>query len=104
MTAAQKKTTKATEADDVDVFDVDVYVNELDLRPYRFRMGGKLYELPHASTLTAQQAVDLTIDPLTTLSQVAGDDLAPKLMALPTAGLEAIVKRWTNAAGVDAGE
>lgn len=79
---------------------------ERNLEPFKFDgPDGELLELPHASTMTTEQAVRMDrgdIDGV--LRELAGRKVAGVVMALPAYATDALTEAWLEHAGMRPGE
>lgn len=90
-----------------DPFDYDAYGDELDLAPFRFRLGGQERELPHFQTLTPAQGLALDeggAGVRAALVEIAGAELADLLLNLPGFKIDKLMQDWQGHAQLKPGE
>lgn len=78
-----------------DVFDVDALEAEEKREPFRFRLGGEEYELPHVADLTLRQQMDVDRGAIADVArQVAGDATADALLDALSRKVAAVQAAW----------
>lgn len=86
-------------------FSLDTVIAESKLEPFAFQLEGEELTLPHAQTLTAEQAVGIeTGNAVQVLREIAGDELGTRLGRLPGFALNALLEEWSKHSGIKMGE
>jgi hypothetical protein len=89
---------------DLGIFNVDTLVAETNKEPFRFTLDGEIRELPHFATVTPRQALALDSGNMDIFGEIAGEDLADKIMSLPGFAADAVLEQWMKHAGNAPGE
>lgn len=92
---------------DDDVLDLDVLEADATLAPYRFRLGGRSYEMAHPSSLDwHHQTTFDQADMPGMLRVLLGDDDFEEFDRHQLAGfkLNTLFERWAEHCGIDPGE
>lgn len=88
-----------------ELFDYDTYGDELDLTPFKFKLGGAARELPHFSTLTAAQGLAIDRGEVReVLTEVGGEDLADLMLNAPGFRIDKLMGDWEKAASLKPGK
>lgn len=86
-------------------FDLDAYVDTIDLPPYTFKLGGKQRTLPNFSTLSIQQGVDIDNGKFReVVAKISDDELADLIVNLPGIAANKLSEKWMAHAQVTPGE
>ena len=87
------------------VFDLDVVGAEEQREPFRFRLNGRDYSLPHIASLTyrEQRQID-NGDVVGVIRKHAGDEVAEALLDSPGTKVAALHVQWLKHAGHKPGE
>jgi hypothetical protein len=85
--------------------DLDVLQAEADYAPFRFVLDGKQHQLPHVQMLSTEQALRVEQgEARTVIAEIAGDELADRIMKLPAFATNALLEGWLAHAGLTSGE
>lgn len=86
-------------------YDLDAVIAEDERKPFVFTLKGEQWTLPHAETISAEQAEALDAGHVVkTLKSIGGNDLGAQLAKLPAFALEALMNEWLKASGTTLGE
>lgn len=96
---------------DNSIYDLDAAIAEAVGDPFRFKLRGRLWEVPSLeavdSTLVLEAFEDDRMDTgkaMELLAQILGDDWDEFSAGLPLAGLKGFVEKWMDHSGVNQGE
>lgn len=96
-------TTSNTKKDDF--LNLDALDAEANLAPFVIRVGGKKVEIPHASTMTVEQAERMdTGERRAVMVELIGEELTATIWRLKVGTLEKFINAWLVHGGTDLGE
>lgn len=84
---------------------LDVLQAEATYAPYSFILDGEEHTLPHVQMLSTEQALRVEQgEARTVIAEIAGEQLADRIMKLPAFATNALLEGWLAHAGLASGE
>lgn len=90
---------------DLGLLNLDTLIAETKKEPFRFTLGGKVRELPHFSTLSPRQALQMDAGNVEDiLGEISSPELAGQIMDLPGFAADKVIEDWMKHSGTSPGE
>lgn len=90
---------------DLGLLNLDTLIAETKKEPFRFTLGGEIRELPHFSTLSPRQALQMDAGNVEDiLGEISSPELAEQIMSLPGFAADKLLEDWMKHAGNSSGE
>jgi len=90
---------------DLGLLNLDTLIAETSKEPFQFTLDGEIRTLPHFSTLSPRQALQMDAGNVEdVLAELAGEKLAGKIMDLPGFAADKLIEDWMAHAGNKPGE